>query len=135
MDEINAFARMLGRRDLGVVIKSPLCLDEESTKFVEDLVRDKLEGYRNFVNLWQKRRAVSSSQRSDSPTATHAHLPRKRLQKKDTERDDTHNESRVMTELAENDPLSEELPGAYISLDPAPITRGSSASRLTLPEP
>ena len=40
-----------------------------------------------------------------------------------------------MTQLAENDPSSEELPGAYVSHDPAPFPRGSSASRPTLPEP
>ncbi|KAI9763141.1 MAG: hypothetical protein M1840_000906 [Geoglossum simile] len=40
-----------------------------------------------------------------------------------------------MTQLAENDPSSEELPRAYISHDLAPIPRGSSASRPTLPEP
>ena len=73
---------------------------------------------------------------SDSATATHAHLPRKHPRDEVTERDGTHNKrSRTMTQLAENDPPSEELPRAYIPHGPAPIPRGISASRPTLPEP
>ena len=64
------------------------------------------------------------------PRQLHTHLPRKHS------RDGTRDKrSRTMTQLAENDPSSEELPRAYISHDLAPIPRGSSASRPTLPEP
>ncbi|KAI9855637.1 MAG: hypothetical protein M1813_009683 [Trichoglossum hirsutum] len=70
---------------------------------------------------------------SDSTTAIHARLPRRRPRDEDT--DDTHNKrSRTMTQLSGNDSSSEELPGAYVSSDPAPVPLGGSASQLALPK-
>src|SRR5205809_5943952 len=64
-------------------------------------------------------------------------LCRKKPQVRDSEnsRHSLKRKAEIGTQLLENDPSSEELPGVYVSYDLAPFLHGSSTSRPTLLEP
>ncbi|KAI9782266.1 MAG: hypothetical protein M1839_005380 [Geoglossum umbratile] len=159
--QTRAVKNALKRGKIKAYVGPALRLDMKRTPFAEKLRHDREIGYENCVYLMRpskKRRTIPSSQQSanstspafrfhtdsssidvdgsgdhgplldtsgDSATVTHAHLRRERSQDEDTDG----------TQLVGDDSFSEELPGAYVSHDPAPIPHGSSVSRLTLPEP